>query len=62
MLQQLNPEATIKELKLVHIDREGKHTVHECKYLKSEVEAMIKHYAKSLKTKELLDKNKPVIC
>lgn len=61
MLQQLNPEATIKELKLVHIDRDGKQTVHECKYLKEEVERMIKHYAKSLKTKELLDRNKPFI-
>ena len=61
MLQQLNPEATIKELKLVHIDRDGKQTVHECKYLKEEVERMIKHYAKTLKQKELLNRDKPFI-
>lgn len=61
MLQQLNPETTIKELKLVHIDRDGKQTVHECKYLKDEVERMISHYSKSLKTKEKLSRNEPFI-
>lgn len=61
MLQQLNPDAKVKELKLVHIDRDGKQTIHECKYLKDEVERMIHHYAKSLKTKELLDRDKPFI-
>jgi len=62
MVQQLNPEVEVKELKLIHIDREGKQTIYPCKYLKEEVERMIKHYAKSLKTNELLDRNKPVIC
>ena len=61
MLQQLNPNIIIKELKLVHIDREGKQTVHECKYLKDDIDRMIKHYAKYLKTKELLNRDKPFI-
>ncbi|MBP5694222.1 MAG: hypothetical protein J6X03_02055, partial [Bacilli bacterium] len=61
MIQQLNPEIEVKELKLIHIDREGKQTIYPCKYLKEDVERMIKHYAKSLKTKELLNRNKPFI-
>lgn len=61
MVKQLNPEINIKELKLVHIDREGKQTIYTCQYLEKEVKAMLKDYAKQLKTKELLDRDKPYI-
>ena len=61
MIQQINPELNIKDLKLVHIDRKGKQTVYDVKYLKDDVERMIKHYSKQLKTKELLDRDKPYI-
>jgi ATP-dependent exoDNAse (exonuclease V) beta subunit len=58
MIQQLNPELNVKSLKLIHIDREGKQTIHEVEYRKDDVERMLKHYAKQLKTKELLDRDK----
>ena len=58
MIQQLNPELDVKSLKLIHIDREGKQTIHEVEYRKDDVERMLKHYAKQLKTKELLDRDK----
>ena len=61
MIQQLNPELNVRELKLIHIDRNGKQTVHPLEYRKDDVERMIKHYAKSLKTQELLDRDKPFI-
>lgn len=61
IIQQLNPEVNIKELKIVHIDRNGKQTIYPMEYLKTDVERMIKHYAKSLKTRELLDRNKPFV-
>ena len=61
ILQQLNPDFEIKELKLVHIARDGKQTVYDLEYRKSDIERMLKHYAKDLKTKELLDKDKPFI-
>ena len=61
MLQQLNSDFNIRSLKLVHIARDGKQTVYDVKYLKEDVERMLKHYAKQLKTKELLDKDKPFI-
>lgn len=61
MLQQLNSEFNIRSLKLVHIARDGKQTVYEVEYLKDDVERMLKHYAKQLKTKELLDKDVPYI-
>lgn len=61
MVQQINPELNIKELKLIHIDRTGKQTVYDLEYRKDDVERMIKHYAKQLKTKELLDLDKPFI-
>lgn len=61
MIKQLNPEINIKELKLVHIDREGKQTIHECQYLEKEVKSMIKHYAKQLDMQAKLDRDKPYL-
>jgi len=61
ILQKLNPEFNIRSLKIVHIARDGKQTVYELKYLKDDIERMLKHYAKDLKTKELLSLNEPVI-
>ena len=61
MLQQLNPDFNIKELKIVHIARDGKQTVYDLEYRKPDVERMLKHYAKELNTKELLELDKPYI-
>ena len=61
ILQKRNPNFNIKELKLVHIARDGKQTVYDLEYRKDDVERMLKHYAKELKTKELLDRDKPYI-
>ena len=61
MLQQLNPDFNIRSLKLVHIARDGKQTVYELKYLKEDIEKMLKHYAKQLKTNELLSRDTPYI-
>lgn len=61
MIEQLNSNVNIKELKIVHINRNGKQTVYPCKYLKREVETMIKHYTKSLRTRELLELDVPYI-
>ena len=61
MLQQLNPDFNIRSLKIVHIGRDGKQTVYELEYRKADIERMIKHYSKQLKTNELLDRDKPYI-
>lgn len=61
IIQQLNPDFNIKDLKLVHIARDGKQTIYDLEYRKFDIERMLKHYAKELKTKELLDKDKPFI-
>jgi len=61
MLQQLNPEFNIRSLKLVHITRDGKQTTYDLEYRKNEIERMLKHYAKELKTKELLSRDIPFI-
>ena len=61
ILQKRNPNFNIKELKLVHSARDGKQTVYDLEYRKDDVERMLKHYAKELKTKELLDRDKPYI-
>ena len=45
----------------MHIDRSGKQTIYDLEYRKDDVERMIRHYAKQLKTKELLDLDKPYI-
>lgn len=61
ILQKLNPTFNIKELKIVHIARDGKQTVYDLEYRKNDIERMLKHYTKSLKTKELLDMDTPYI-
>ena len=61
MVQQINPELNIKELKLIHIDRTGKQTIYDLEYRKDDVEKMIKHYAKQLRTRELLELDVPYI-
>ena len=61
MIQKLNPEFNIKDLKIVHIARDSKQTIYDLEYRKEDVERMIKHYAKQLKTKELLERDKPYI-
>ena len=49
MLQKINPDFVIKDLILNHYDHDNKNTLYHCKYLKDEVESMLKHYAKQLK-------------
>ena len=61
ILQKLNPNFNIKSLKLVHIAREGKQTIYDLEYRKDDIERMLKHYAKQLKTNELLQKDVPYI-
>ena len=61
MLQQQHPEFEIRSLTIVQVKSDGSFQEYPCQYLKEDVERMIKHYAKSLKTKEKLDKNKPFI-
>ena len=60
LLQQEHPEFVCKKLAIVQIDDDMNETVYECEYLKDDVERLLKHYKRSLKTKEQLDKNKPI--
>lgn len=48
MLQKINPNFIIKDLILNHYDHSGKNTLYHCKYLKHEVELMLKYYKKQL--------------
>ncbi len=50
LLQQINPEFNIKLLKLIHVDHNDKVTEYEVEYLKEDVELMLKHYKKQLKS------------
>lgn len=54
MLQKINPEFIIKDLILSHFDHNGKNTLYHCKYLKDEVEKMLKFHKKQL----ILEKQK----
>ena len=49
MLQKINPDFIIKDLILNHYDHDGNNTIYHCKYLKDDVEKMLKHFAKQLK-------------
>ena len=60
MLQKLNPDFVIDKLYINHYDHNNKNTIMECPYLKSEVEAMLKHYKKQvIKDKQKL-RRKPI--
>lgn len=61
LLQQINPEFNIKGLKIVHIDHDNKQHEYDVEYLKDDVERMLKHYKRHLKTKLEYEKLKPVI-
>ena len=49
MLQKINPDFVIKRLFINHYDHEGNNKIYEVKYLKEEVEKMLKHFAKQQK-------------
>lgn len=60
-LVELNyPDLKIKKLILNHIDHDGIQTLHDCPYLKDDVERMLKHFKKQQKIKSELDKIKPI--
>jgi ATP-dependent exoDNAse (exonuclease V) beta subunit len=58
MLQQINPDFTVEELWLLHIDGEGNKTEYPVEYVKGDVERMIKHYKKTLIGEEFRDTGK----
>lgn len=61
MLQQINPDFNIKQLEIIHIDRNGKETLYPVEYKKSEVERMLNHYIRQKKIQAELDRDKPFI-
>lgn len=61
MLQYINPNFNIKQLEIIHIDRNGKETLYPVEYKKKEIENLLAHYKKMKKIQEELDKDKPFI-
>lgn len=61
LLQKINPNFNIKKLVLIHIDHNNHISEHECDYLKSDVERMLKHYKRDVKIKSELDLDKPIV-
>lgn len=60
MLQQLNPEFRIKELKIIHFDHQGGINEYVLEYLKEDVERMCRDYKKKLMLEERARKRKPI--
>lgn len=60
MLQQLNPDFTINKLILCHWDHNNKNTIYDCRYLKKEVEVVLKHYKKKLIRDKQEARRKPI--
>ena len=54
MMQKLNPDFNIKRLFIFHIDHDNNQNIYEVKYLKDDVEKMLKHFVKQNK----IDKQK----
>ena len=49
MLQKINHDFNIKRLFICHFDHEGNQNIYEVRYLKDDVEKMLKHFAKQQK-------------
>lgn len=60
MLQQLNPNFKIKELKIIHFDHQGGQNEYVLEYLKDDVERMCKDYKKKLILEERARNRKPI--
>lgn len=54
MIQKLNPDFNIKRLFINHYDHDGNNNIYEVKYLKDDIEKMLKHFVKQNK----IDKQK----
>jgi len=61
MLQYINPNFNIKQLEIIHIDRNGKETLYPIEYKKKEIEKLLAHYKKMQKIQAELDRDKPYI-
>lgn len=60
MIQQINPNLNIKQLELIHIDRDGKETLYPVEYKKYDIERMLNHYIKQKNIQNELNKLKPI--
>lgn len=60
LIEQNKPGCNIKKIQLVHLLDDGSEEVMECKYLRDDVIRMLKHYKRTQKIKNDLDKNKPI--
>ena len=61
LLQQLNPDFIIDELRIIHFPHEGGQVDYTLEYLKDDVEKLLNHYKISLKKNAEKDKIKPII-
>ena len=60
MLQQLNPNFKIRELKIIHFDHQGGQNEYVLEYLKDDVERMCRDYKKKLILEERAQNRKPI--
>ncbi len=60
MLQQINPDFKIKELKIIHFDHAGNQNEYVLEYLKDDVERMCRDYKKKLIIEERARNRKPI--
>lgn len=61
MVQQIHPEYEVKKLTLHWIDHDMNEKFIDVPYLKDDVERMIKHYKKTKKIQDELNRDKPFI-
>lgn len=59
MIEKNNPELELEGLYILHHDHDDVKTVHECEYLKNDVENLLKFYKKDIMYQEFLERNKP---
>lgn len=61
MIQQQRPDLEVKGLMIIKINDDETEEQYPMPYLKTEVEKMIKHYARMQKVNAALDELKPIV-
>lgn len=60
MIQKMNPDFIINQLKIIHFTREGEEKEYVLDYLKDDVERVLKHYKRKCLFDEYNEENKPI--
>ena len=60
MIEKNNPDLKVTKMMIIYFDHNGGMEVHDVEYIKSDIERLLKHYAKEKRKEELAEKRKKI--